>query len=56
MPTFNKEAKKQSFIIKDAVNYWNDLKRFHKSSSYLEVKKAFRRRFPEKEPPVNRTI
>ena len=32
------------------------VKTYYKTSSYLEVKEAFRRRFPEKDPPANRTI
>ena len=32
------------------------IKRYYKSSSYLEVKKTFHRRFLEKDPPTEITI
>ena len=32
------------------------VKTHYKTSSYLEVKKTFRRRFSEKDPPTNRAI
>ena len=47
MPFLNKEAKK-TFSVKDAVNYWTNS--YYKISGYLEVKEAFRKGFPQKDP------
>ena len=59
MPTFNKETKKKASMLKIQLPTEQPVfvvKRYYKTSSYLEVKEAFRRRFPEKDPPTNRTI
>ena len=59
MSTFNKETKSKALMVncsKLLNNVFSYLKRFIKISSYVEEKEAFRRNFPEKDTPANRTI
>ena len=59
MPTFNKETKNIASMLKIQLTTEQRVfvvKTYYKTSSYLEVKEAFRRRIPEKDPPKNRTI
>ena len=57
MPTFNKETKNKASMLKMQLITEQRVfivKTYYKTSSYLEVKKAIRRRFPEKDQPTNR--
>ena len=59
MPTLNKETKNKTLVLKMQLTTEQHVlvvKTFYKTSSYLKVKEVFRRRFPEKDPPTNRTI
>ena len=56
MPTLNKETKSKASVLKMQLTTEHVfvVKTYYKTSSYLEVKEAFCRRFPEKDPPTNR--
>ena len=57
MFTSNKETKNKASILKIqliTVQHVFVVKTYYKTSSYLEVKEAFRERFLEKVPPRNR--
>ena len=55
MPTFNKETKNKASML--MMQLFTDHRVIVvKTSSYLDVKEAFRRRFSEKDPPTNRKI
>ena len=59
MPVLNKETKNKTSMLKMQLTTEQRVfavKTHHKTSSYLEVKKTFRRRFSEKDPPINRAI
>ena len=59
MPVLNKEAKNKTSILKMQLTTEQRVfavKTYYKTSSYLEVKKTFRRKFSEKDPPTNRAI
>ena len=51
MPTLNKETKNKASILK--MQLITEQRVF---IGYMKVKEVFRRRFPEKDSPTNRTI
>ena len=59
MPVLNKETKNKTSMLKMQLTTEQRVfavKTHYKTSSYLEVKKTFHRRFSEKDPPTNRAI